>query len=421
MGRVNYGNATADVEWMHIYNNKLLSRLSLNFSDYSLGMSATVEEMDASWRSGIRDFGLRMDFEHSINRHFNLDYGVSTTMHVIEPGKVHLDVADIVTVGGDKPFEYAGYLSNEQKLGGRVTLRYGVRLTAFHNRTAFFAAEPRAGVVVKTGTHSSVKASYARGTQFMQLANNSSSGSPLDVWFAAGRDIKPQKSHLASVGYFHNLHRDMFALSAELYYKDMQNVIDFRDGAELVQNGNLAGEVRAGRGRSYGLEISASKERGDVTGFVNYTFSRSLRTIASINGGRTYPAPFDKPHVVNLSVGWHISPAWEVSLAWIYATGNPTTYPVARFEIDGKVAVLYSARNAYRFPDYHRMDLSVTWHPPHRSNRRWRGEWNLSAYNVYNKRNPWMVRFAQYETGVSYSEMVYLFGIVPSLTYNFKF
>jgi hypothetical protein len=338
-----------------------------------------------------------------------------------------------------------------------VVLRYGARLSAFQNMGEAvvynydeeynaldsmryapgkiyhtrFAVEPRAGILVRTGPHSSVKASYSYNTQFMQLANNSASGSPLDVWFASGPNIAPQKSHMASVGYFHNLRDNMFVLSAEVYFKEMRNVIDFKDGADLMLNTQLDGEIRAGRGRSYGLELSAAKVKGAWTGFVNYTLSRSDRAIPGINGGRRYAAPFDKTHMLNVALSYKISPSWEVSLSWIYATGNPTTVPIGQYtvggeyvdgkHVGGKEVILYSARNAARMPDYHRMDLSVTWNPPHKSKRWWRGSWNLSLYNVYNKKNPWMVQYEMNDRGANYAEMTYLFGIVPSITYNFKF
>jgi hypothetical protein len=301
-----------------------------------------------------------------------------------------------------------------------------------------YSVEPRLGILVKTAPNSSVKASYAYNTQFMQLANNSSAGSPLDVWFSSGPNIEPQRSHLFSVGYFHNLRNNMFVFSAELYYKDMRHVVDFKDGADLLANSQMDGEIRAGRGYSYGLELSASKVRGRFTGFANYTVSRSMRRIPGINDGRKYPAPFDKPHVFNMALSYKISPSWEVALSWIYATGNPTTWPEQKFfsiiyddfgqpvrDKNGKPLheeyTIYSERNAYRLPDYHRLDVSVTWRPPHKSGRRWRGDWNLSIYNLYNKKNPWMIQFEEYDNGLNYGEMTYLFGIVPSITYNFKF
>jgi hypothetical protein len=448
IGEIAYGNAAATVGWRHIYNDRLLSRLTFHFSDYTYRMGSSMDGFNASWRSGIRDYGLRLDFEHSLSGGWDMTWGVGSTLHVFEPGEVAVDHIELVPVIGSNALEHAAYLSLQHPIGGRVTLRYGARLTAFQNMGraqvyrfdeayntsgeptnyrageiyhTFVAAEPRVGMVVRIGPNSSVKANYSRNVQFMQLANNSASGSPLDVWFAAGPNIAPQRSHLWSVGYFHNLRNNMFAFSAEVYLRDMRNVIDFRDGADLMLNGKLDGEVRTGRGRACGLELALSKERGRLTGFVNYTLSRSERTIAGINDGHTYAAPYDKTHAVNLSLAWNISPAWDVSLNWVYATGNPTTWPVARSDIEGELVTYYSARNAYRFPDYHRMDVSVTWRPNSKTTRRWHGEWNVSLYNVYNRRNPWMVRLSQYESGVNYAERIYLFGLVPSITYNFTF
>jgi hypothetical protein len=285
-----------------------------------------------------------------------------------------------------------------------------------------FAAEPRVGMLIRTGQHSSVKMSYAYNTQFMQLANNSASGSPLDIWFTAGNNIAPQRSHLVSVGYFHNVRDNMFTFSVELYYKKMKDVIDFKDGASLLLNSQLDGEVRAGDGQSYGLEFAAAKVKGRVTGFLNYTLSRSTRTIPGINEGVAFPAPYDKTHVFNVALMWQISRSWDVSLSWIYATGNPTTLPKDQFEIDKTLVFGYWPRNANRLPDYHRMDFSATWHIGAGKQRRWEHDLNLSIYNIYNQKNPWIVQFKQdTQTMMNYEEMIYLFGIVPSITYNFKF
>ena len=455
MGRVRYGNGAASLTWRHIYNDDLLSRLSFNFSDFTLQARSNMEAFSGALRSTIRDFQLRMDFEHNVKPYFKLTYGASTMLHMFIPARLSVDRINMSRVIGNNALEYTAYGSVEHPLGKRVVVRYGVRASVYQNMGEAmvynyddeynaldsvyyrngkiyhtnYAVEPRVGILIKTAPNSSIKASYAYNTQFMQLANNSSAGSPLDVWFSSGPNIKPQRSHLFSAGYFHNLRNNMFALSAELYYKDMRHVVDFKDGADLMANSQMDGEVRAGRGYSYGLELSAAKTKGRLTGFVNYTLSRSMRVIPGINDGRKYPAPFDKPHVFNVALSYKFSPSWEASVSWVYATGNPTTYPVQQFTIpDGDnnpkndiVVPIYSERNAYRLPDYHRMDISVTWKPPHKSNRRWRGDWNLSIYNLYNKKNPWMVQFEQYDNGVNYGEMTYLFGIVPSITYNFKF
>ncbi len=448
MGRVRYGNGAASLTWRHIYSDKLLSRLSFNFSDFTLQARSEMEDIKGILRTNIRDFQLRMDFDHNPLPELKLTYGASAMLHMFRPGSVReVEKIDINSLIGSNSLEYTLYGSAEHPIGKRVVVRYGARFSMFQNMGRAevysyddeyfptgkvyypagkiyhtdYAAEPRVGILIRTASNSSVKASYAYNTQFMQLANNSSAGSPMDIWFSSGPNIKPQRSHLVSAGYFHNLRNNMYALSAEVYYKDMRHVVDFKDGADLLLNSELDGEIRAGRGYSYGLELSAAKTKGRLTGFVNYTLSRSMRVIRGINDGQKYPAPFDKPHVFNVALSYKFSPSWEASVSWIYATGNPTTYPVQSFFVGEKRVVIYSKRNAYRLPDYHRMDVSVTWKPPHKSGRWWRGDWNLSIYNLYNKKNPWMVQFEQYESGVNYGEMTYLFGIVPSITYNFKF
>jgi hypothetical protein len=267
-----------------------------------------------------------------------------------------------------------------------------------------------------------VKANYARNVQFIQLANNSAAGSPLDIWFSAGPNIKPQKVDMYSAGYFHNLKNNTYEASVELYYKNLTHVIDFAEHARLLLNTNLDGEVRTGTGRAYGLEFMLRKNAGALTGFLNYTLSRSERTIPGINHGKTYLAPYDKTHAANIMANYEITAKWNVSAIWVYTTGNPTTYPSGRFEINGEYYPIYSGRNEYRRPDYHRLDLSVNFIPHPHSVKRWRSEWNLSIFNAYSQKNPWMITYDQNaDTGMPYAEMLYLFGIVPSITYNFKF
>jgi hypothetical protein len=448
--RIWYGNTAASLSWRHIFNARLTSRLTVSMSDYTFGMKATTDGLDAKWDSGVRDYSVRLDFEQEAGRWFNLKYGASASFYEFNPGQAEMQGIEMVPTVGSNALETTAYIANEHPLGQLVTLRYGARVSTFANmgRALVYryenhvavddptrysggeifhsrvATEPRLGVVVRTGQFSSVKASYARNVQFIQLANNSASGSPLDVWFATGPNIAPQRSHLLSAGYFQNLRDNMITFSAEAYWRTMQGVIDFRDGADLMLNNQLDGEVRTGKGRSYGLELSATKERGKVwTGFINYTLSRSERTIPEINNGKTYAAPYDKTHSINMSVTLFLSPRWELSMNWVCATGNPTTYPVQKLTLDNSVLAYYSDRNAYRFPLYHRADASLTWRPGSgwRDKRGWRGEWNLSVYNLYNRKNPWMIDYYSYHDGSNYAEMTYLFGAVPSITYNFKF
>jgi hypothetical protein len=218
------------------------------------------------------------------------------------------------------------------------------------------------------------------------------------------------------------LKNNAYETSVEFYYKELNNVIDFAEHSNLLLNDKLDGEVRTGKGKAYGLELMVRKNTGKLTGFANYTLSRSERTIPEINHGKTYLAPFDKTHTANIAATYEMSKKCSFSAIFIYATGNPTTYPTGRFEINGEYFPVYSERNEDRRPDYHRLDLSFSFVPRPNTTKRWKEEWNVSLFNAYNKKNPWMITLNQdRNTGKPYAEMVYLFGIVPSITYNVKF
>ena len=447
-----YGNVAASLSWRHIFNESMLLRTSLNYSDYSYDLMSKMAGYELNWESGIRDIMLRSDMEHRVNDYLNLTYGFTSTFHRFNPGVGYIEGLHDVDITRSYALESAVYISNEHQLFDRLTLRYGIRFNIFNNigpatvyhydsdynpagensygrgsiYNTFTAWEPRAGLVFRITEDSSFKGSFSRNVQFVQLANNSASGTPLDVWFAASPNVKPQTVNSWSAGYFHNFNDNMYETSVELYYKDMDNVIDFKEHANMLMNKHIEGEIRTGTGRAYGIEFMIKKNSGKLNGFLNYTLSRSERTIPGINGGKTYLAPYDKTHAVNIMVNYDFSEQWSASAIWVYATGNPTTYPVGRFIINGEIFPIYSERNAGRFPDYHRLDLSVTYRPKRSQSKRWRGEWNLSVYNAYNQKNPWTISFGQEPNGTPnagkpYAEMIYLFGIVPSISYNFIF
>lgn len=446
-GDFNYGNGAASLTWGHTFSEKLLSKVSVNWSRYDYGMESKLEGSRASWDSSIDDWMVRLDFNQPINDLWNLSYGATSTLHQFSPGIVKIQNFEGIQLDKNKALEHSVYLSNEQKLTDWLSLKYGVRWSAFQNvgkatvfnydnnyesidstvhgsgvYNTYTAFEPRIGAVLKVSPTASVKVNFAHNVQYIQLANNSASGSPLDIWFSASPNIKPQKVNLFSVGYFQNLKDNEYEASVEVYYKDQKNVIDFAEHADLVMNEKLEGEVRTGTGKAAGVEFMIRKNIGRLTGFANYTLSRTERKIPEINGGKTYFAPFDKTHSLNIVANYEFSKKVSVSALWIYSTGNPTTYPSGRFEIDGEYYPIYSGRNEYRRPDYHRLDLSLTYIPRPDSKKRWKGEWNVSLFNAYNKKNAWMITYDQDgDTGLPYAEMVYLFGIIPSITYNFKF
>jgi hypothetical protein len=428
IGNFDYGNTAASLTWNHVFSTGLFGKFSAHFTDYQYGLASDLNGMDVSWKSGIRDWMLRADFHQPISTVWDISYGVSGTYHAFHPGQITmkgLNLADYV-IPENEAMEYGVYLSNEQTLSESLALKYGIRFSAFQNigeiKHLYTGWEPGLGAVYKLTEQSSVKANYSHNTQYLQLANNSASGSPLDVWFSAGPQIKPQEVDLYSAGYFRNFRDNRYETSIELYYKGLKNVIDFREHSDLLMNQHLEEEVRSGAGQAYGVEMMVRKTSGRLTGFVNYTLSRSERTISEVNNGKTYLAPYDKTHAVNVVATYSLSGKVNVSAIWTFATGTPTTYPTGRFAVGDEYFPIYSGRNEYRKPHYDRLDLSLNYIPNPNSKKWWKGEWNFSIYNAYNRKNPWTILYRQNEdTGIPYSEMVYLFGIVPSVTYNFKF
>ncbi|MDR3287059.1 MAG: TonB-dependent receptor [Prevotellaceae bacterium] len=447
MGQFSYGNATASLLWRHSFAKKIFSKISLDFSNYNYRIAADVGEIKVDWGAGISDITFKADFNQNINNWWNLNYGVSSIRHQLNPGNVSLTGISDYRLQNNNSLEHGIYLSNEQQFSEKFSLKYGLRLSIFQNLgkttsykydenhevvdsvhygsnkiyNTYFRLEPRIGAVFLINDRSSVKANYAHNAQFLQLAENSSSGSPLNIWFAASPNIKPQSVDAFSIGYFRNFKDNMYETSVEAYYKSMNNVIDFAEHADLILNQYLEGEIRTGKGKAYGIELSVKKNTGKLTGFINYTLSRSERTIAEVNEGCTYLAPYDKTHAVNIALNYDISKKINLSLTWVFATGTPTTYPTGRFEINGEYFPIYSGRNEYHKPDYHRLDISVNYTPKPYSKKRWKSEWNFSIYNAYGRKNPWLIRYNQSDYPTPQAEMTYLFRFVPSITYNFKF
>jgi len=427
-GDFKYGNGTLSLAWSHIFSDKLYSKFSLNATSYDYGMATHLEGMKMSWEADMLDLMFRADFSQPLSDAVNLNYGFTSTWHRINPGLVVSSMMENdYNVENTFALQNSLYLGNEQKITDVLAVKYGLRWTIFQNldsgkiQHTYNTFEPRTGLVYKLNDNSSVKANYAHNVQFIQLANNSASGSPMDIWFSASLNVKPQQVNMFSAGYFRNFRDNMFETSAEIYYKDLKNVIDFADHAQLLLNKELEGEIRTGTGKAYGLELMVRKNTGRLTGFANYTLSRSERTIPEVNNGKTYLAPYDKTHVFNIVMNYEISSKINVSANWVFATGNPTTYPTGRMGIMGEYFPIYSGRNEYRMPNYDRLDLSLNFIPKPNSKKRWKGEWNFSLYNAYGRKNPWIISYKQEDGNPPTAEMLYLFSIVPSVTYNFKF
>ncbi|MEA3462448.1 MAG: TonB-dependent receptor, partial [Bacteroidota bacterium] len=354
-----------------------------------------------------------------------------------------------LTLNYNYSLENGLYISGESKLGEKFAIRYGLRYSMFNNvgpgtvyeyddnyvlvdsadyesgdfYNFYHGLEPRISANYVLSEIHSVKASYSRTMQYLQLATNSTAGTPLEIWYNASPNIAPQLSDQVSVGYFRNFLDHKLHTSLELYYKKMNNSIDFKDHAQLLLNPRLDGEIRVGEATSYGAEIFLKYDAGSFSGWISYTLSKTMRDIPEINNGVSYPAPYDKPNDLAIVLNYAFTPRFEMAANWIYSTGLPFTLPSGRYEIMGNILPLYTGRNEYRLPDYHRLDISLTFKGKEKPGKRWRGEWNISVYNAYARKNVWTLNFNQDEAQpeVTYAEMTYLFSIVPAITYNFKF
>ncbi|MDR1673499.1 MAG: TonB-dependent receptor [Bacteroidales bacterium] len=454
MAGMNFGNKALSLRWNHVFTPKLFSNFTLIGSFYDYYLKADLHELiSMDWQSEMSDFGFKADFSIHLHLNHTLKWGYHAMLHDFSPGSGGGIGAQSIIVKFAMPrqyaLEHAFFVAAESKLNPRLTIKYGVRYTLFQNMgngektylldnyavsdsavypkgKVYHTAnrwEPRIGLLYAFNDANSVKASYSRTAQFIQLASNSAAGSPLDVWFPSTSNVRPQMCDQYAVGYFRNFADHLFETSIELYYKNMRDVIDFKDHANLMGNSDLEQELRFGNGEAYGVEVMIRKNEGKLNGWLSYTYASASRKIDEINGGERYRSPYDKPNNISIVLNYELSPRWVVSANWIYATGTPVTYPVGRYEIEGRYVPVYSKRNESRYPDYHRMDVSATWTLKPKPNRRFKSELNFSLYNAYGRHNPWTIVFRQEEDdpNKTYAEKVYLFSFVPSVTWNFTF
>lgn len=449
-----FGNLTGSLRWNHLFSKKLFFNLSAIYSRYNYRLGTPKGDANSfEWTSQMRDHAARFDFTHYLTPNHTLRYGATGTFHEFFPGSAKGEGNESAISQFILPtqfaFEPSIYAGDEWKYNNKLTLKYGLRFALFQNmgpgtyyrfdssynpmdsivykqRKIFHtyeSFEPRLSFNYLLNETSSIKGSYSYTQQFLSLAQNSTAGTPLDIWFPATPNVEPQTCNQFAIGYFRNLNSNSYELSGEIYYKSFGKVIDFRDHAMLLLNPYLEGEIRIGKGYAYGLELLMRKNEGKFTGWISYTYSRSIRKIKEINNNNPYPAPYDKPNAISVVGSYAFSKRISASLTWVYATGIPITFPTGRAIIGNMIIPIYSDRNSFRMPDYHRLDLSATIKTKNTKNRRWNSEWNFSVYNAYNRHNAWSINFTQdgNDSYVTYAEKTYLFAIIPAVTYNFKF
>ena len=450
----NWGNLTFTARWNHLFSDQLFSNFSVIYSDYDYKMESGQGNNGFKWTSNLKDIKIKGDLTYYPNTRNTIKYGIEAIYHHFNPGFARGTGSESAMYNSLKmpesnALEYAAYISNEHKITPKLTLNYGIRGSVFQNMgestvynfdenyekidsttykqweiyNTFYGLEPRLNLNYTINQRSSVKASYSRTKQYLHLASNSTAGSPLDVWLPSSPNIEPQLANQVAVGYFRNWLDDMLETSIEFYYKDMDNQIDFKDHADLMLNPELEGEFRIGDAWSYGMELLIRKQEGRFTGWISYTLSKAERKFPDINKGKVYVSVYDKPHNISVVGMYELSPRWNVSATWVYATGAPVTFPSGKYTYENVAVPIYTERNGYRMPDYHRMDLSLTLKSKYKPNKRFNSDLNLSIYNVYNRHNAWMIYFGEDEDNpdITIAEKVYVFPIIPSLTWNFYF
>lgn len=448
---LSWGNATGTMRWNHIFNNKLFSNTSLIFSNYNYKISIRSGSNDFDIFSQLRDWNLKEEMQWYLSSRNTIRFGFNSIFHTIRPGEITSSQNSGINssiLQRRFSLENAVFATNTWKASDNITLTYGLRLTAFSilGKGDFFAMDNngnvtdttsyQTGEVVKTYVNpeprlaasyqftssASVKAAYVRNVQNLHLLSNSTASSPTDKWLASTNIIKPETSDQVSIGYYKNLADNKYELTVESYYKDMQQQIDYRDGADIFINSNaIESQLLFGKGRAYGVEMLVKKKAGKFTGWVSYTLSKTERKIDGINNNNWYNARQDRTHDIAVVGCYQLNKKWVLSANWVYYTGNAITFPAGKYNVGNQVVYYFTERNGYRMPSYHRLDLGATWTLKQRKN--WSSELAFSLYNAYGRENAYTIEFRQSKDDPNKTEAVQtsLFKYIPSISYNFKF
>ncbi|QIE60680.1 TonB-dependent receptor [Rasiella rasia] len=465
----NFGNATINLRWNHIFNDKLFSNLSLIYSDYYYGLELNFVEFD--FDSGIQNFNLKYDFTHYLSDNLKLQYGLNGIYYQFNPGEIN----PTTETSGINPFkltdkyatENALYADAEIEVTDQLSVQAGLRFSTFNRLgqdalnvysndnpilynsdldiyqkatpidtisfkrsetiKSFANLEPRIAAAFQLNETSSVKASYNRTAQYIHLISNTTSPTPFDIYAPSGKFIEPQLADQVAAGFFKKF--ENYSFEVETFYKTVSNRLDYVDDADLIANDAVEQILLNGEARAYGLELLFRKTEGKLTGWIAYTLSKSEQRTPGrtteeigINNGQWYNSAWDKPHDISVTAQYELNKKWSFSANGIYQTGRPSTFPNGQYEFNNIVVPVYEARNSSRLAAFHHIDIAATWTPKPNNPKRWKSEWVFSVYNIYNRRNAASLSFRE-NTDIGQNEAVRLsiFGIIPAITYNFKF
>lgn len=448
---LDWGNATGTLRWNHVINPKVFSNTSFVFSDYNYGFNLNIGEINFDIKSGIQDYNLKQDFSWYYSDKIKFKMGANLIYHIFKPGSLDASGStqiNDINLAEKQALEGALYWSADHKISKLINFTYGLRYSVFSRMGSdviydfapgtevvvdstvygsgqlfsfYNGLEPRFASTFILSEVNSIKASYMRTNQYMSLLSNSTAGSPTDYWFPAGPQIKPQIADQVAVGYFHNFLKGKLETSFEIYYKYLQNQLDYRNGANIFLNEYVEAQILNGLGHAYGAELYVKYSSPKFSGWVSYTLSQSIRKFDEINNGKYFQARQSRIHDISVVGMWNINKRLALSGSWVYLTGDAVTYPSGKYQIDGADVFLYTERNGYRMPDYHRFDLGLT--IKGKEDKKFKSSWNFSVYNMYARYNPFSIEFRERENepGVYDAYLIALFRIVPSITWNFEF
>ncbi|SEM81254.1 Outer membrane receptor proteins, mostly Fe transport [Mucilaginibacter gossypiicola] len=446
----NWGNKTGTIRFNHIFSPKLFSNTSLIYSNYNYQIQSFESNDSFEATSKINDINFKEDFQYAASDHHRIKFGINVLHHSIAPGNISSSSNTVNNINVEQRygFESAAYISDEWKASNRLSILYGVRLSDFslygpgsfntYNAAGnvsgtkshgsgsivknYFNPEPRLSASYQLDSVSSFKFSYNRNTQNIHLLTNSTTSSPTDLYVMSSNNIKPEIADQISTGWFRNFSDNQFEFSAEVYYKWLQNQINYKDGAQLVANQDVESQLVYGSGRAYGLELFLKKKYGKFNGWIGYTLSKTEDKFAAINNGNYFAAPQDRRNDLSVVGIYQLTKRWSLSGTFVYSTGQAVTFPTGKYEVGGLTTFSYSARDASREPAINRLDIGATLEG--KQHKKYHSSWTFSIYNLYGSREPYSITFRDSKTVPNTTEAVQtsIFATpIPSVTWNFKF
>ena len=454
--QIPWGNATTSLRWNHLLNDKLFLNTSLIFTDYRFEFNIEQQEFALKIFSGINDWNGKVDFTYIPNLRHNVKFGANYIYHIFTPGNASGRAGE-VTFEPDKIFkqysnEAAIYISDDYELSEKIKVNAGLRFSYFQalekdssnidldsnivglvSGKEYFGLEPRLSVRYRLNSNSSIKAAYTENYQYIHLASTSAVSLPTDLWVPSSSKIEPKFSRQYALGYFKNFVNDTYEASLEGYYKEMDNLIEYKEGVLPEDNTNQSSDnaFTFGNGESYGLEMLIKKNNGDLTGWIGYTLSKTTRYFDDVNQGNSFPAKYDRRHDLSITTSYQLNDKWTLSGVFVYSSGNNITLPTERYVIGGNVYTEFTSRNGFKMVPYHRMDIGATYDYKWKK-RDYYSSWNFSIYNLYSRKNPYFIYLdLESPDGIDgtiqdgnltpKAYQVSIFPILPSITWNFNF